>query len=135
MSLEKRRNEFRVLFVLRITRLIGLFLPFLHLINIFTILGKLSEPLPEMCEALELGESGVYYLSEGNYARAKELFQRALDELKPILRDEPPSIRRKLLQHQVDFWNGLLIATDSHFTTTDIYTTLAVKSRELCVIQ
>ncbi|XP_043501225.1 uncharacterized protein LOC122523507 isoform X2 [Polistes fuscatus] len=98
-------------------------------------LRKLSEPLPEMCEALELGESGVYYLSEGNYARAKELFQRALDELKPILRDEPPSIRRKLLQHQVDFWNGLLIATDSHFTTTDIYTTLAVKSRELCVIQ
>ncbi|XP_014609997.1 PREDICTED: serine/threonine-protein kinase ULK3 [Polistes canadensis] len=98
-------------------------------------LRKLSEPLPEMCEALELGESGVYYLSEGNYARAKELLQRALNELKPILRNEPSSIRRNLLTHQVDFWNRLLIAADSHFTTTDIYTTLAVKSREFCVIQ
>lgn len=98
-------------------------------------LRKLSEPLPEMCEALELGESGVYYLSEGNYARAKELLQRALNELKPILRNEPSSIRRNLLTHQVDFWNRLLIAADTHFTTTDIYTTLAVKSREFCVIQ
>ncbi|XP_015175805.1 PREDICTED: serine/threonine-protein kinase ULK3 [Polistes dominula] len=98
-------------------------------------LRKLSVPLPEINYGLELGAFGVYYLCEGDYTRAKELFEKALNELIPLLRDEPPSIKREILKNQVDFWNRLLIAADSHFTTNDIYTTLAIKSRELCVIQ
>ncbi|KAI4504126.1 hypothetical protein M0802_000597 [Mischocyttarus mexicanus] len=95
----------------------------------------LSLSSPELYGGLEMGEAGVLYLSEGQYARAAELFQKALDELIPVLKNEPPSIRRNLLQEQVDLWDKLHMAAVSHFTKKGVYTKLAMKSREFCVLQ
>lgn len=54
-----------------------------------------------MADALDIGEVGVQYLSEGNYVLALEKFQSSLRVLVPLLSKEPLGHRRDLLHEQV----------------------------------
>ncbi|XP_046822730.1 serine/threonine-protein kinase ULK3 isoform X1 [Vespa crabro] len=70
----------------------------------FHKLRILSKSTPSMADALDIGEVGVQYLSEGNYVQALEKFQSSLSVLVPLLSKEPLGHRRDLLHEQVQLW-------------------------------
>ncbi|XP_066602645.1 serine/threonine-protein kinase ULK3 [Prorops nasuta] len=67
-------------------------------------LRGLSKSTPSIANALEIGEIGDQYFSEGNYALALEKLQSSLSIIVPLLSKEPPGRRRDLLYKQVQLW-------------------------------
>lgn len=61
-----------------------------------------------MADALEIGEVGEQYFTEGNYALALEKFQSCLGLLVPLLGKEPVGRRRDLLYKQVTILQTLV---------------------------
>ncbi|XP_076182282.1 unc-51 like kinase 3 homolog Aduk isoform X2 [Ptiloglossa arizonensis] len=80
----------------------------------------LSKTTPSMADALEIGEVGEQYFTEGNYALALEKFQSCLGLLVPLLGKEPVGRRRDLLYKQVQLWMKQAESTKGLLATKDI---------------
>ncbi|XP_043263578.1 serine/threonine-protein kinase ULK3 isoform X1 [Colletes gigas] len=83
-------------------------------------LRTLSKTTTSMADALEIGEVGEQYLTEGNYALALEKFQSCLGILVPLLGKEPAGRRRDLLYKQVQLWMKEAESTKGLLATKDI---------------
>lgn len=68
------------------------------------IVDSLFVSTPQVQNALEIGRQAELYSYEQNHAAALERYTLALNVLVPLLPQEPPGLRRDLLQKQVLDW-------------------------------
>lgn len=70
----------------------------------YLTIDSLFASTPQVQHALEIGRQAELYSYEQNHVTALDRYTSALNVLVPLLPQEPPGIRKDLLQKQVMEW-------------------------------